>query len=39
MSFDLSTDGLLAGVAVALGVVLVLLGVAWAVVWLLTHRD
>ncbi len=39
MRFDLTADGLLVGVAVALGVALLFLGIAWFVAWLLSHRD
>ena len=39
MWFDLSSGTLLAAVAVALAIVLLLTGIGWAVVWLLSHRD
>ena len=39
MWFDLSSGSLLVGVAIGLAVVLVMLGIGWAVIWLLSHRD
>lgn len=39
MAFDLTAGGLLEGVAVALGIALLFLGIAWLVTWMLSHRD
>ena len=39
MSLALTTGELLGGVAVALGVALLLVGVAWLVTWVLSHSD
>jgi hypothetical protein len=39
MSFDLTAGGLLEGAVVALGIALSLLGIAWLVAWVLSHRD
>lgn len=39
MWFDLSTGTVVASIAVTLGVVLLVLGIGWAVAWLLSLRD
>ena len=39
MFFDLASGGLLTGLAVVIGVVLVLVGLSWLVGWFVSHRD
>jgi hypothetical protein len=39
MWFNFSTGTLLTSIAITLGVVLLVLGIGWAVAWLLSFRD
>jgi uncharacterized iron-regulated membrane protein len=39
MSFDLTAEGALVAMAAALGAALLLIGIAWLVTWVLSHRD
>jgi hypothetical protein len=39
MFFDLTRGGLPIGLAVVIGVVLALVGLAWVIGWFVSHRD
>ena len=39
MSFDLMSGDFLIGLAVVIGLVLVFVGLSWAIGWFVSHRD